>query len=366
MSKSRRGEKMAQISVIVPVYNGEAYLKECLDSILAQTLKDIEVICVDDGSTDSSLEILKDYGLRDTRLRIISKENGGYGQAMNMGLDSARSEFVAIVEADDFIKENMLEHLLGVARRFDAQVVKSDYYEYFGKTGKKRYRATPTSGIYYNKCLSAREDTELFDFKMNTWTGIYRLDLLREHQIRHNETPGASFQDNGFWFQTLALSERTVFVNKAFYFYRQDNPLSSINSKEKLFCMCDEYDFIRELFEKNKGLWPKLIGAYHRAKFYNYLYTYSRVGKDLKAQFLERFSKEFTEAQKSGELKDINLSRGNAGLLEKIIGAPRTLTEKDLSDYGSGVLESIKRKGFRYTLGKIQIKLKEISGQEKI
>lgn len=124
---------MAKISVVVPVYNVEKYLKECIDSIINQTLEDIEIICVNDGSTDSSLEILNDYAKKDSRIIVINKSNSGYGHTMNMGLNAATGEYVGIIESDDFADKNMFEDLYKLAKEYDADIVKGDWYNYCQK-----------------------------------------------------------------------------------------------------------------------------------------------------------------------------------------------------------------------------------------
>ena len=99
------------VSVIIPVFDTECYLPTCLDSILNQTLDNIEIICINDGSTDNSLEILKNYQKKDNRIKIINKDNEGQGVARNIGIDNAVGEYIAFVDSDDFIKEDMLEKL---------------------------------------------------------------------------------------------------------------------------------------------------------------------------------------------------------------------------------------------------------------
>jgi glycosyltransferase involved in cell wall biosynthesis len=106
---------MPKVSIIVPIYNVEKYLRECLDSIVKQTLKDIEIVCVNDGSTDSSLDIIKEYAEKDERVKYIDKPNSGYGISMNQGLDKAQGEYIGIVESDDFIKPEMFEELYNLA-----------------------------------------------------------------------------------------------------------------------------------------------------------------------------------------------------------------------------------------------------------
>ena len=102
---------MPKISVIIPVYNVEKYLRECLDSVINQTLADIEIILVDDGSPDNCPQICDEYALKDNRIKVIHKENGGYGSAMNVGLEKATGEYIGIVEPDDYIDSKMYEDL---------------------------------------------------------------------------------------------------------------------------------------------------------------------------------------------------------------------------------------------------------------
>ena len=129
---------MPKISILIPIYNVEKYLKECLDSVINQTLKDIEIICINDGSTDSCAEILKAYSLKDNRIKVINKENSGYGASMNMGLEEATGDYIGIVESDDFIKEEMFANLYKIATKDDAEIVKSDYFYYVTSTKQKR------------------------------------------------------------------------------------------------------------------------------------------------------------------------------------------------------------------------------------
>ena len=111
------------VSIVVPVCNVQKYLRQCLDSLTDQTLQDIQIICIDDGSTDDSLSILQEYGSRDSRIEIISKPNAGYGHTMNMGFAAAKGEYVGIVESDDFAEVDMFEKMYNLAKSNDADVV---------------------------------------------------------------------------------------------------------------------------------------------------------------------------------------------------------------------------------------------------
>ena len=114
---------MPKVSIIVPTYNVEMYLDQCMESLQRQTLKDIEIICVNDGSKDHSLEIMQRYAADDPRIVIIDKENGGYGKAMNVGLDRATGEYIGILEPDDYVPLNMYEDLYQAAKERDLDFV---------------------------------------------------------------------------------------------------------------------------------------------------------------------------------------------------------------------------------------------------
>ena len=121
---------MCKVSVLIPIYNAARYLVECLDSLRGQTLHEMEFICINDGSTDNSLSILREYNKRDDRFRIIDKKNTGYGASMNVGLQYAGGEYIGIVESDDFIAPCMFERLYHDAIRTGADIVKSNYWEH--------------------------------------------------------------------------------------------------------------------------------------------------------------------------------------------------------------------------------------------
>ncbi len=124
---------MCKVSILVPVYNVEKYLRQCMDSLVNQTLKDIEIICIDDGSTDSSPVILDEYAEKDVRVRVIHKSNAGYGHSMNIGLRMARGEFIGIVESDDFADLEMFERLYIIAVEKNVEFVRSNFWIYSEK-----------------------------------------------------------------------------------------------------------------------------------------------------------------------------------------------------------------------------------------
>lgn len=335
---------MVKVSIIVPVYNVEKYLPQCLDSLCAQTLKDVEIICVNDGSKDNSLGIIEQYQKKDPRVKCISKANSGYGNSMNVGMDAATGEYIAIAESDDFIEPDTCQVLYERAKEFDFDVVKSDYYTFYDTKDSTQYVSTCPDPAMYNIVYGYTKPAEVFDCRMNTWTGIYRTQFLRENNIRHNESPGASYQDNGFWFQTISLAKRLTFIDQAFYHYRQDNPNSSINSKSKIHCMSDEYDFIYDFMTQHEDIHRKYMVPYFKRRFFNCMTTYKRVDYSGKLLFLERFSSDLKKLLKD---PDFQLKQLNDPWMEGIV-------ERIIDDYELFLYEDT-----MYTLNKRQQELRD-------
>ena len=297
---------MAKVSIIIPTYNVEMYLDECLESVQRQTLKDIEIICVNDGSKDHSLEIIKKYAANDPRFVVIDKENGGYGKAMNVGLDKATGEYIGIVEPDDFVPLYMYEDLYNTAKKNDLDFVKADFYRFTRseENGDMMlvYNHLDGTNEWYNKVFDPSQEPEALRFIMNTWSGIYRRDFLEKHHIRHNETPGASFQDNGFYFQTFIYGQRAMILDKPYYMNRRDNPNSSVNNREKVYCSNIEYDYIKDILMKDPEIWDRFKYMYTLKKLHNYNFTLGRIGDEFKKEYIQRISKEFRRARDNGEL----------------------------------------------------------------
>lgn len=230
---------MAKVSVIVPVYNVQDYVEECIKSILNQTLADFEVICIDDGSKDNSGKILDRLAQMDRRIRVIHKENTGYGNTVNVGLKQAKGEYIAIIESDDFIENNMLMELSAIADEYELDYVKSNHWAYSGK-GRE---LIDTGGIReYNRVILRYESMNKILSCKSIWAGLYRKKFLEDNQIYFLETPGASYQDISFWFKVCIMAQRGYFTRKAYVNYRVDNSNSSVKSREKVFCVCDEME----------------------------------------------------------------------------------------------------------------------------
>lgn len=293
-----------KVSIIIPVCNVEQYLVECLNSAVNQTLHDIEIICVNDGSKDSSLEILLDYAERDSRIKVIDKDNAGYGHTMNLGMDMANGEYIGIIESDDYVDLNMYEELYKIAQENRLDWIKADFNRFVIDKGRivNTYNDVAKKKEYYNRVISPEEEPFSFRFIMNTWSGIYSRRFLVSNNIRHQETPGASFQDNGFWFQSMIYAKRIYVVDKPYYMNRRDNPNSSVYNKGKADCIIEEYKYIYNILCRDNTKLQVFAPQYNLKKYHNYLFHYNRIANESKLEFLEKISKEFKAAFDNGEI----------------------------------------------------------------
>ncbi len=290
------------ISVLVPIFNVERYLDECLASLTGQTFTDFEVICINDGSTDGSRDIIQRYLDADPRFRVIDKPNSGYGASMNRGLDEARGEFVGILESDDFFEPQTLATLHHAATTLDVDVAKANFWLYW---------STPTVRDEFHQAFSEREcgkvvdpadNTEVFHAKPSIWSAIYRRSFLLEHGIRFLETPGASFQDLGFTFKVWACARRVTYVYEPLIHYRQDNENSSVNSMGKVDAVFNEYAEIGRWLDERPELRDKFATVKSAMMYDSCIWNYERVAPHLKLELLGKTRDAFLAEQKAGTI----------------------------------------------------------------
>ena len=288
---------MTKVSIIVPVYNVEKYLEQCLDSLTRQTLQDIEIICVNDGSTDDSLDILKKYEKQDSRIRVISKKNTGYGNSMNVGLQHAKGEYIGIVESDDFVDDNMFEALYQVADRMKAEVVKSNFYIYIN--GEDIFWEN-LEGTPYMEPVVPVEIPDVFKVDPSVWSALYRRDFIEKENIRFHETPGASYQDVSFAFEVMCKAKCYIGIKEAFLHYRSDNANSSMKAPGKVFCIMDEFHRVEDIIEKNKIY--ELQDIMIPVKYRRYLANFYRMGDIYQYAFLYQMYLELKRDYEKGLL----------------------------------------------------------------
>lgn len=325
---------MAKISVIVPVYNVEKYLTECIESICSQSLEDLEIICVNDGSTDNSLDILNDFAKQDKRIIVINKANSGYGHTINMGLNAATGEYIGIIESDDFADKNMFEDLYKLAKDNDADIAKGDWFNYWSKNKFARKNNRISSAKAF-QLTNSKKDKSLLRINPSVWSAVYKREFLNKYNIRFLETPGASYQDLAFSFKVFALAERIILTDKAYLYYRQDNMNSSVKSKTKVYCVCDEYDEIDRFLEEYPQLKFEFKVQEEINRYNGYVSSVLRIDDAVKPEFVKVFSEHFKEEYATGLLGNEFFKKINKKEFLTLINNP----EKYIK-----VLKSIERK----------------------
>lgn len=310
------------ISVLVPVYNVEQYLAECLSSLIDQSLQDIEIICINDGSTDDSLNILRRFAKKDSRIIIIDKENSGYGDSMNKALKRAHGEYIGILEPDDWIDENAFKVLYQAAKKHNVDIVKANFYRTHTNSKTNLPEDEPVHEIEQQAIITPSKDRYVFQFAPAIWSAIYRREFLVENKIDFLPTPGASYQDLSFSFKAWTLARKAVLLPDAFVHYRVDNENSSVNNPGKVNCVVDEYAEI-ETFLCERGTFSDFGETMNAAKFRNYHWNFQRLDKKLAKEFYQTWLKELTSANDEGLIQPTNFSQKDWLAARTMINHPK-------------------------------------------
>lgn len=226
---------MAKVSVIIPIYNVEKYLRECLDSVINQTLQDIEIICVNDGSTDNSLEILKKFAQKDKRIKVINQKNSGAAVARNIGIELAQGEFLAILDSDDIYKKEMLEIMYARATSTNSDIVicASEELNNFSKiivplenSLKKEY--LPQKDIFSYKDVIKH----VFDFCIGwSWDKLYKTSFIKNSNLQFQNL--RSTNDAYFVFMSIIMAERISCVKEKLVIHRTNTGVQLSETREK-------------------------------------------------------------------------------------------------------------------------------------
>ena len=285
---------MPKVSVIMPSLNVAKYIVQCMDSVINQTLKDIEIICVDAGSTDGTYEILCEYASKDSRIKVIHSDVKSYGYQMNIGLSNSSGEYIGIVETDDYIDCDMFERMYMYASDSSVDFVKGRYKEFVTSHNGKRAFLKRTADAelkkYVGKKINLRcNEPARFADLVHIWSGLYSRNFLNRNSIMFNETPGASFQDTSFSILVGLFADSCLYVDEAFYNYRIDNANSSVKSDSKIMCIVDEFNYIdRVLKEKDRFLNKECVLLLNRTKIKTYIWNFMRLSEKSANGFMEK------------------------------------------------------------------------------
>ena len=277
---------MAKISIIIPVYNVEKYLRQCLDSLVNQTLKDIEIIIVDDGSQDSSGEFCDEYALKDDRIKVIHKENGGLGNARNVGMTYATGDYLAFVDSDDWVTLDYFEKLYDSAIKNNTDVSIGTVIVF--KNGKSKKKINP------------QKIEMLFAKQGFACLKIYKRDFIEQFNLQFTEK--LYYEDMFFAMMVYLNMQNYSIVNDAYYYYRhQEGSIThTCIQGSKLFDVFKVYDSIKKELKKNKNeryqIYNKVTDASFIAMFAGFIY---RLNNENRLPFIK-------EAKE--KIKNINLS----------------------------------------------------------
>lgn len=254
-----------KISIILPSLNVKEFIKECLESVIKQTLSEIEIICVDGGSTDGTLELLEEYSHIDSRIKLVHSDVRSYGYQMNLGINIAKGEYIGIVETDDYVDAKMYETLYELSNNGTVDICKSSFYhiqenEIFVDVSKQ---GLPTSEF------NVFENPTILKSHPSIWAAIYRRSFLIENNIYFMEAPGGGWVDNPFLFETFLSAKSIKYIEKPFYYYREFNPNSSSNNIHDLTLpmkrMLDIFDVLNK-FNCNDR---KILATYYIRIFWH-------------------------------------------------------------------------------------------------
>ena len=281
---------MYKISVIVPVYNVETYLRQCLDSIINQTLTDIEIICINDGSTDTSPDILKEYESRDSRIRIISQENKGLSSARNRGLEVAVGEYIYFIDSDDYLDVNALDELYSLSKDKDLDLILFKLAN-FDDEGNVDYNYSNMPFLLdIPKDVFTYRDfkDDLFRVDVTAYTKFFKRELVSD--MRFPE--GLIFEDSAVYLDYIINAKRICFLDKCLYYRRiRDDSIISKASKNHADII-EIYEIINgKLIEC--GLYDELKEDFFARKTDIIYYRFNSINPKYKDYFYKKMKENF-------------------------------------------------------------------------
>lgn len=289
-----------KLSVIIPVYNGENFIKKCLDSVLAQTYKNLEILCIVDGSKDSSTEIIKNYAEKDSRIKLIEQENQGVCKTRNNGIEIATGELITFLDHDDFIEPNMYFEMIQKMEKENSDISICSI-EYIGKTNEILGLA--------NICDKYKflEEGNLLASVCNK---IFKKSIINKLKLRFLENRQIG-EDLDFAFRYMISISNVSFIDKPFYKYVKHSE-SNLSDKDKriniFYCMKNSYDFINENFEKNSAEYKRIMTTFNKIfKLHAIDYAFCNLPNKNKKQILkisETIKKISTEIELEEDVKN--------------------------------------------------------------
>ncbi len=315
-SDNENRKSVIPLSVILPSLNVCEYIGEALESVCRQTIEELEIICIDAGSTDGTLEYIEGAAQNDDRIRIIKSPVKSYGYQVNLGIREARGKYVAVLETDDHARAEMYEVLYSEAEKFSADYVKADYYAFITQTNGEYHffpRRTFPDRDLYGRVVIPLEHASIGRDDWRLWQGIYLRSFLLDNRIELLETAGAAYQDIGFLFWTGIYAKRAVYISDRLYDYRIDREDASSNLAQGLLYSYHEFDqILSALDDRHISNVPVLRMLFARMSR-SFVTSCSRIVKKLcenEADIFLWFVEKLSKAIESGLLDEDLLGSG--------------------------------------------------------
>lgn len=275
-----------KISIIIPVYNVENYLRCCLDSVVGQTMREIEIICVDDGSTDSSGAILDEYAARDSRLIVLRQENQGQGIARNNALKRVRGKYIAFLDSDDWLELAFCEKLYRKAQESQADVI-TCFPHVLGNSYK---RHLSLKNFSFADRFSLRERLEVMDVAIEAWNHLWKTEMVRRYLIRFSSL--RSTEDIQFTICGLIFAQKVSVLNERLYYYRYRE--ESAGKKDSYFLEMPQVfmEITEKLKEEKVTGWEEPLFFKKWRYFYEaYYYHFLSAKKEIREKYLDNVRK---------------------------------------------------------------------------
>lgn len=282
---------MVKVSVIIPVYNMEKYLNECLDSIVNQTLKDLEIICVNDGSTDNSSKILKEYANNDSRINIINQENKGLASARNTGLEHVNGDYIYFIDSDDYIEITALEKLYNLSQEKNLDLIIFKLANFDDKTKKTNYHYSDMPFLLdIDREVFTYHDFEEYLFKVDVtvYTKFFKKELI----INDRFPDGLIFEDNAFYYDYIFDAKRIFFLDTCLHYRRiRDDSIISLVDKNHTDII-EIYKVIYKKF-KDRKIYDKYREKLFMRKIDSIYYRFTTINPKYKQYYFDLMKTDF-------------------------------------------------------------------------
>lgn len=360
MKKSKQNNQPL-ISIVIPVYNVKMYLNQCLDSISKQTYKNYEVICIDDGSTDGSLDILYECSKRDLRVQVYTQPNQGAAATRNKGIDLAQGEYIIFLDSDDYFEEHLLEKLYDTAIRYDADIVTCGCLGY-NDTTSEIYPMNWVTKKYLlprGKKVFNYHDCEQYIFQIFTgwaWDKLYRTDFLKQHGLLFQLIRTSN--DVSFVYKSLVCAKKIVTIDDELIYHRSNIQTSLENTRnQSVMCFYEAIMCVKEFIEQKEKN-EELLQSYYNWALDFSLWNLRTMEGTAYTELYDLLKKDLFHTMGIVKVKKQQFyDRQNYKLYQKMMKQPRyNMNQENIQ---STVFHKLTRFQMNYTLKYVQYRIRK-------